>query len=525
MRSIWAVTRQTFIECVRTRIFATFLVLLGACVVTLALTAEGDGSLKGRIQTFLAYSTSVTQMLLALVTIFMATGIVAGDVRRKTIFTVASKPLRRWQYVLGRWLGIVALNAVLLAAALGLVYGLAQYLRGQPTRTEQDIAAGQRPTGPMDLDRLAVESGIFTARARHKPDPIDLGEYVKNRFDQLKQEKGGEDELIRQRLVRELRRELARDAAATLDEARLERMLRDMGTREATLEKIKAEIREQKLGDLLLVRPGRGLRISFSGLKLPKGFDEPIQLRYRLRPMSQPASQTLKSLWQFHHPSRPFRPIYRTDSAEAASSFELTPRAVTDDGKLLLYYVNLPANRPDVKLRLEEFTLMYRLGSFGGNIVRAGMLMLLRLMFLAGAGVLFGAFLSFPVACLVCMMVLGLGLMSGFIAEATAMPAFSGVKVSPYDYFTHYLAQFVFLLLPDFAGTSPVDSLVDGAFISYRHLVRESLAVIGGAEADSNWLWQKLGFQMRAGAGLRTLLCLAMGCLIFWRRELARIQV
>ena len=163
MRSIWAVTRQTFIECVRTRIFAAFMILLGACVVTLALTAEGDGSLKGRIQTFLAYSISATQVLLAMVTIFMATGIVAGDVRRKTIFTVASKPLRRWQYVLGRWLGIVALNAVLLAATLGMVYGLAQYLRGQPTRTEKDLAAGQRPTRTVDMDRVGVESGIFTA--------------------------------------------------------------------------------------------------------------------------------------------------------------------------------------------------------------------------------------------------------------------------------------------------------------------------------------------------------------------------
>lgn len=503
MRSIWAVTRQTFIECVRTRIFAAFMILLGASVVTLALTAQGDGSLKGRIQTFLAYSTSATQVLLAMVTIFMATGIVAGDVRRKTIFTVASKPLRRWQYVLGRWLGIVALNAVLLAATLGMVYGLAQYLRRQPTRTEKNLAAGQRRTRPVDMDRVAVESGIFTARARHKPDPIDLTESVEERFEQLKQEKGGEDGLIRERLVREIRRELARDPTASVDQGKLERMLGNESVREAILEQIQAEIHDQKLEDLLLVSPGRGVRIAFSGVKLPKGFDEPVQLHYRLRPMMDPPSRTLRSLWQFHHPSRPFDPIYRTDSTEAASSFELTPLAVTDDGDLLVHYYNVSQNRSQVKLRLEEFTLMYRLGSFGGNLVRAGMLMLLRLMFLAGAGVLFGSFLSFPVACVGCMMVLGLGMMSGFITESTAMPFFAGTPVSAYGYFTHYLSKAVLFLVPDFSATSPVDFLVDGAYIP----------------------WRLVGGEAFTGTGAHTLLAIAVGCLIFWRRELARIQV
>ena len=503
MRSIWAVTRQTFIECVRTRIFAAFMILLGACVVTLALTAEGDGSLKGRIQTFLAYSTAATQLLLAMVTIFMATGIVAGDVRRKTIFTVASKPLRRSQYVLGRWLGIVALNAVLLAATLAMVYGLAQHLRRQPTRTETDLAAGKRRTTRVDMDRVAVESGIFTARARHKPDPIDLTDHVKNRFEQLKQDKGGEDGLIRERLEREIRLERAKDPTASIDLGRVERMLRNQSARQAILEQIQVEIRDQKLEDLLLVSPGRGLSVTFSGIDLPEGFKEMIQLHYRLRPMIDPASRTLQSEWQFHHPTRPFPPVYRTDSSEAASSFELTPLAVTDDGKLLVHYINLPENRSQVKLRLEEFTLMYRLGSFGANVIRAGMLMLLRLMFLAGAGVLFGSFHSFPVACVVSMMVLSLGMMSGFITDATAMPFFASTPVSTYDYFTHYLSKSVLFLVPDFSASSPVDFLVDGAYIP----------------------WRLVGRVASTGAGAHTLLALVVGCLIFWRRELARIQV
>lgn len=129
MRNIWAVTRKTFLQCARTRIIVVFGILLVICVLGAGFKMTGDGTLKGRIQTFLAYSTSLTQLLLCLVTIFLTTNIVTGDIRHKYIFTVASKPLARWQYVLGRWCGVVLLNMLLLAAAMGAIYFLAQHLR------------------------------------------------------------------------------------------------------------------------------------------------------------------------------------------------------------------------------------------------------------------------------------------------------------------------------------------------------------------------------------------------------------
>jgi hypothetical protein len=94
-------------------------------------------------------------------------------------------------------------------------------------------------------------------------------------------------------------------------------------------------------------------------------------------------------------------------------------------------------------------------------------------------------------------------MMSGFIAESTAMPFFASTPVSTYDHFTHWLSKGVLFLVPDFSGTSPVDFLVDGAYIP----------------------WRLVGGEASIGAGAHTLLALAVGCLIFWRRELARIQV
>jgi ABC-type transport system involved in multi-copper enzyme maturation permease subunit len=124
MRSLWGVARHTFQESLRTRVLVVFLIVLVVCVLAVGLlmvskgdtfaASHGEGTLKSRIQTFLSYSTGLTELLLGLVTIFLATGMVSSDIYRKQIFTVVTKPLPRWQYVLGRWLGLVMLNALLL---------------------------------------------------------------------------------------------------------------------------------------------------------------------------------------------------------------------------------------------------------------------------------------------------------------------------------------------------------------------------------------------------------------------------
>ncbi len=522
MRNIWAVTRQTFIECVRARVLLTFLVVLGASVLAIALIAQGDGSLKGRIQTFLYYTTLLTQVLLGMATVFLATGIIANDIRRKTIFIVASKPLCRWQYVVGRWLGIVCLNAALLALAMAAIYGLAYYLRAQPTAIERRVRAGRLDPSALgrDMDRLAVNSDIFTARRSHHPDPINLDRFVAEKL-QARVRAEGLDNIILQRIRKELQQEIASESGAAVDEEEVRRRARHEGTRGAVLARIAQDIRNSELGDLMLLQPGQGLRIVFSGLKLPVGFDEPIKLQYRLRPMTNPESRTLISFWQFHHPREIIEPVTQTDSTDAASFFLLKPLAVGEDGRLVVDYVNDPRNPTAVKLNLEDFVLMYRAGSFEANFVRAGVLMLLWLMFLAGVGILWGSILSFPVACLATLMVFVLGWMSGFVLDATMIYPHIQQDVSFFQYFSHYLAKGVYLLLPDFSGTSPTDSLIDGSYIPYGRLLQESLLAVRGSDG----VGRPSGIDIQTGVGLRTWIFLALSCLLFRRRELARVQV
>jgi len=530
MRRFWAVARVTFLECLRTRVVIVFLVLLAVCVLAMALTMEGDGTLKGRIQTFLAYSTGLTQLLLSLVTVLLATGVVAGDIRHKYVLIVVSKPLPRWQYVLGRWVGIALLDAVLVGLAMGSIYGLSQYLRARQTNVEQKKLLGQLPQRAGDLDRLAVDSEVFTARTMKQAEPFDVGDQVEVRFRRLVEERRL-DAVIESRIRRELESERVKSRSEDpLDVKEIERRLQDARTRQRMVVEIKADLKKEAVEERQLVVPGEGLTLTFKGLKPPKGWKEPLQLRYRLHPMHTPESRTLKSFWNVFNPKTgegrlPWN--FKDDSAEAVSSFLFSPKAVAEDGELKVEYWNVP--RPgfitSVKVKAEEVNVLYRVGSFEGNVVRAGVLILLGLMFLAAAGVLFAVFLSFPIACLACMIVFAIAMMSGFIHDATRLNTQTEKEPTAMDYFSHGVTQVAFFFLPSLSESSPGAALVDGMNIPFRQVLRESLVMIQRPGDDSTGLWRKLGFEVQAGAGLRAWLCLGLGCLIFWRRELARVQV
>ena len=105
MRRIWAVARQTLAEAVRKKAAVAFLILLGVMFSMLPF-AEGDGTLTGRVQAFLAYSVAATFVLSALVTIFLSCSTIADEIRDRQIHTIVCKPIPRWQYFAGRWGGV-----------------------------------------------------------------------------------------------------------------------------------------------------------------------------------------------------------------------------------------------------------------------------------------------------------------------------------------------------------------------------------------------------------------------------------
>jgi len=548
---IRGIARHTFTQCLRTKVAAVFIILLAAALGTLPFLVKGDGTLAGQVQTFLAYGTSITGLLLSLVTVFLAAGVISSDVRHRQIFIVSTKPLARWQYILGRWLGLVLVNAMLLAVAAVGMYAMAQYLRGGT---------------PLNAnDRRRLETEIFTARVKVRPVPIDVEGRVRQRLAKLRQD--------------------SRQYEQTL-KAYMEKTDQD---REAAVAMLKTELAKQALGPYQSASPGRGLVWRFEGikvageethgqgkvLKIPRPLtlrleadeavsarlihrgpvrvndiegrveklkvnhfdvvfevealaksavrtlkpgdqvdltvDPVIQIQYKAAAAGSVPDDLLHSSWIVTNPTTGATYYERrTDPVRQMTTLTPPARVVDKAGRTEVRYINRlnpqTLTGTNVTILQEDVAVLYRVGSFEANFTRAILLSLLQLMFLAGLGVFAASFASFPVACIVCFVALPFAMAQGFLKDAVRLPTGSDAwQASWHEQLGHVTVKLMAVLLPDFGfgGTSPGDNLVDGMYIP----------------------WTQLGAEAVATLAVRAIVFLAFACLIFHKRELARVQV
>ena len=143
MQKILAIAWLTWKAAFRFRLFLVIAVLLLAAVVGLPLLLQDDGTARGFTQILITYTLSVITALLGLSTLWLSCGTLARDIEECQIQVVATKPVARWQIWLGKWLGIVSLNAALLALSGASVYGLLQWRATRLPAAEQEILRTQ----------------------------------------------------------------------------------------------------------------------------------------------------------------------------------------------------------------------------------------------------------------------------------------------------------------------------------------------------------------------------------------------
>ena len=115
---IAAIALNTWRETVRDRLLAA---VLGCLVVLLALVFMLETNLHAAAASILDMSLTLASGLGAFVAIFLGTSLVHKELDKKTVFTVLSKPISRFQFLAGKYLGlVVTLAAVVLVIAAGL---------------------------------------------------------------------------------------------------------------------------------------------------------------------------------------------------------------------------------------------------------------------------------------------------------------------------------------------------------------------------------------------------------------------
>src|SRR2546423_4723816 len=122
MQRSLAVAWLTWKAAFRFRLFLVITALLLGAVVGLPLLLKDDQTARGFTQLLLTYNLTIITALLGLSTLWLACGTLARDIEECQMQMVAVKPIARWQIWLGKWLGIMLLNAALLAISGGSVY-------------------------------------------------------------------------------------------------------------------------------------------------------------------------------------------------------------------------------------------------------------------------------------------------------------------------------------------------------------------------------------------------------------------
>ena len=110
---IRAIAANTFKEAIRDRILYLLLFFAGACIVfsrILALLTVGD-----RVKIIKDVGLASLSLFGALMAILMGTGLVYKEIEKKTIYSILSKPIHRYQFLLGKYLGLVLTLFIMLA--------------------------------------------------------------------------------------------------------------------------------------------------------------------------------------------------------------------------------------------------------------------------------------------------------------------------------------------------------------------------------------------------------------------------
>ena len=374
---VFAIARNVLAESTRMRLSAVFIILLIFMMAALPTLLDSEQPLRYRMQAFLQYGTGGAFWLIAVLTLLFSCATVAFEQRDKIIWQTMTKPVRAWEYLLGKWLGVVTLGAVLLGVCASGIFMFAEHLRGQPAVGERAAYVAVEERGVAE-DRFLLETQVLAARVQVDPDPLPL-----------------DDEQFRKNV----------NARA---ETFINEVLGNMTpgperrVREAEL---RAEI-ERSLGravqdEYRAIEPGRREFYRFSGLGSARNSTRPLFFRFKVNAGSNPPDQTYKVSFQFGGTA----PEVREVGLGQTQTLPILPGVIDEDGNAKLVIVNgdagtMIANPETISFPPDGLSLSYSDGTFGANFARVVGALWIKLAFLAMVGVFCSTFMSFPVACL-----------------------------------------------------------------------------------------------------------------------------
>lgn len=419
-----------------------FILVLLVALPLVPLAIEANDPLRYRVQTFLGWSLAVTFASAALLTLVLSCSTVALEIRDRQIWQTLTKPVERLSYILGKWLGVVGVTFVMLAVSGLSILLFVEYMRTQPA---QNL-----------MDQLAVRDEVLVARLGARPEYRVL---PKEQVDAAVTERMAADPSISADIQNGVRREID-----------IRRMLAE-------------QIRSEDFSRQRSVEPGRLESYVFRGLDRARDLGGTVTLTFLLHigasdPHTQhPVTFRLKDGTQI---SRIYVPAQR-------HVLQIPVEYIEPDGTLTVQIGNLGL-RGDEELPGEStlmwdadgIEVLFKVGGFEANFLRALLLEWTKLAFLAMLGCCCGTVLSFPVALLFTATVFSIGSLTPFLAEAieyyTVEPS-EPVLVQAFHAVILAIAIAAHWLLSGFGAVSGETLLVEGRLVSWAMVARAFLVL------------------------------------------------
>jgi len=125
MNKVYQIAKNTFRESIRDKIL--YVIAFFAAVMMFSSLALGWISIGDQLQVVQDFSLAILSFFGALMAVFVGTGLIYKEIDKRTIYTVISKPVKRWQFLLGKYLGLLAvlglaMIGMLVAAMLFVMY-------------------------------------------------------------------------------------------------------------------------------------------------------------------------------------------------------------------------------------------------------------------------------------------------------------------------------------------------------------------------------------------------------------------
>jgi len=425
MQPLLAIAWLTWKAAFRFRLFLVVAVLLLAAVVGLPVMIKHDGTARGFAQILITYTLSAITALLGLSTLWLACGTLARDIEECQMQVVAVKPIARWQIWLGKWLGIMSLNASLLALSGASVYGLLQWRAARLPAEEQKV----------------LRNEVLVARGSVKPKNFDP------------------------------------EIDAETDRILKERLEKNPGVK-ANLVEVRKQIREAVKAEYELVPPGwlHEWKIDL-GLARHSLRGQPLYLRVKFNSADKSPSGTFRGIWRVGVPRQ--TPLWQSEEMSLAPDtfheFRIEPN-FDDQGVLTVSFGNL--NNTALVFPLEDgLEVLYPAGGFGLNFVRGLGIIFCWMALLAALGLASASFLSFPVAAFFSLGVLTLAFSTRTLSNAVSEGTLMGFNEetlrmgkSSLDAVAIPVFRVVLQVINLAKDFSPIDSLSTGRSITWAQL-------------------------------------------------------